>query len=175
MSYSNPSHTFEYRSSFIVISPQSQSPPPSAHTNHKPARQSAHQQSLSAAHKSLYLTPFSPRGISSGVRACHPPEKQVYRAVLCFLFHFISGHHGRLCKIHLIIFTIILRMYVLGRIGRMVGCSLVGLAALLPGGIRLTGASFLGYPGFGIFTCKSSGLIPRLPGLKLYAACPAFG
>ena len=32
--------------------------PPSARTNHKPARQSAHQQPLPAVHKALYLGPF---------------------------------------------------------------------------------------------------------------------
>lgn len=70
----------------IVFLLSLQSPPPSAHTNHKPACQSVHQQSSSAANKSLYLAPFSLRGISSGVRACHPPEKQVDRAMLFISF-----------------------------------------------------------------------------------------
>ena len=56
------------------------SPPPSAHTNHKPAYQSAHQRSLSAVRKALYPFPFSSRGISSAVRACYPPKLRVYRA-----------------------------------------------------------------------------------------------
>ena len=45
------------------------SPPHSTHTTHKPACQSAHQQFLSAVHKAPYLAPFSPSGVSSGVRA----------------------------------------------------------------------------------------------------------
>jgi hypothetical protein len=54
---------------FIAISLLFLFPRPSAHTNHKPACQSAHQQYLSTAHKTLYLAPFSPRGVSSAVRA----------------------------------------------------------------------------------------------------------
>ena len=66
--------------SFIVTSPPPSPPPPSAHTNHKPTGQSAHQQSLSVVHRVHYLAPFSPRDVSSAVRVCSPPELQVYRA-----------------------------------------------------------------------------------------------
>ena len=71
---------------FIAISLQFQFPPPSARTTHKPARQSAQQQVLSAVHKALYHGPFSPRDISSSVRACYPPEKRVYRVLRYFDF-----------------------------------------------------------------------------------------
>jgi hypothetical protein len=55
--------------SFIVTSPPPSSLPPSAHTNHKPVCQSAHQPSLSAARKAHYLAPSSPRDVYSAVRA----------------------------------------------------------------------------------------------------------
>jgi len=54
---------------FIAISLQFQFPPPSAHTNHKPARQSVYQQALSAVHKARCHAPFSSRGVSSEARA----------------------------------------------------------------------------------------------------------
>ena len=54
---------------FIAISLLFLFPRPSAHTNHKPARQSAYQQALSAVHKALYRGPFSSRDVSSAVRA----------------------------------------------------------------------------------------------------------
>jgi hypothetical protein len=54
---------------FIAISLVFLFPLPSAHTNHTPVCQSAHQQALSADHKALYLAPFSPRGVSSEARA----------------------------------------------------------------------------------------------------------
>jgi len=73
---------------FIAPPPLS---PPSAHTNRKPAGQSAHQQSLSAARKSLYLAPFSPRGISSGVRACYPPKPT---GLSCWAFSMGSRNLG---------------------------------------------------------------------------------
>jgi hypothetical protein len=44
--------------------------PPSAHTNHKLAYQSAHQKSLSAVHKVLYLGSFPHRAISSCKLIC---------------------------------------------------------------------------------------------------------
>ena len=65
---------------FIAISLLFLFPRPSAHTNHKPARQSVYQHALSAVRKAHYLVPFSSRGVSSAARADAPPKQQVNRA-----------------------------------------------------------------------------------------------
>ena len=54
---------------FSTFLQQFQSLPPSARTNHKPARQSAHQQFLSAARKALYRASASHHGISSAAHS----------------------------------------------------------------------------------------------------------
>jgi len=54
---------------FIAISLLFLFPRPSAHTNHKPARQSVYQQALSAVRKARCHAPFSSRGVSSEARA----------------------------------------------------------------------------------------------------------
>jgi len=69
-------------SSFKKLPPPPLSPPPSVHTNHKPAGQSAHQQLLSAVHKALYRAPFLPHGISFAVQASFRPKLCVFRAAL---------------------------------------------------------------------------------------------
>ena len=65
-------------------------------------------------------------------------------------------------------------MYVLGRIGRKVGWSFVGLAALCLAVCAEQGLAFGIIWVLAYLPVRTPAEFQRLPGLKLYVACPAF-
>ena len=91
-----------------------------------------------------------------------------------FFFHFTFGHRGRLCKIHRIIFTIILRVYAVVRLGAW-SCEFCRRTALCPIVCDKQGLAFRDIRVPAYLPVRAPAEFQRLSNLKLYAACAAFG